>query len=86
MKYDLEQAPDIHTVHSFAWDSVWIGERLQTHSFIITPHTVITDWSARAGNTVVGIDCRHLLDWHRTPTIHPRHGAVQSVFESRAVH
>ena len=47
MQYDLEQAPDIHTVHSFAWDSVWIGDRLQAHSFIITPDTVIADWSAR---------------------------------------
>ena len=67
MKYDLEQAPDIHTVHSFAWDSVWIGERLQTHSFIITPHTVITDWSARAGNTLTPEDIAPL--WELTADI-----------------
>ena len=47
MKYNLEQAPAIYTVHSFAWNSVWVGESLQLQSFILTPDALYADWPAR---------------------------------------
>ncbi len=47
MKYNLEQAPAIYTVHSFAWNSVWIGESIQRQSFIVTPDALYPDWPAR---------------------------------------
>ena len=47
MKYNLEQAPAIYTVHSFAWNSVWIGESIQLQSFIVTPDALYPDWPAR---------------------------------------
>ncbi|MBP11360.1 MAG: hypothetical protein CL397_13205 [Acidiferrobacteraceae bacterium] len=49
MKYNLEQAPTIHTVHSFGWDSVRIGASLQLRSFIVTPDALYADWSAQVG-------------------------------------